>query len=363
MFFYIIIFLFLFILSILDTSPRFSLKVRRNLYLFCGLFFFFLSFIRWETGTDWRSFFSYFRDNERIEDFQFYSFETFFVYVNYFVKVFSGSYTTLLFFFAIIIFPLKYVTIWKLSTFPFLSLLLYLLLYRCDIFFVRETIALAIAMYSIRFINQNKRFYFLLSILVAMQFHSSIVVFIFAYYIYHLKLTKYRVCIIVVGLIFSVTTSTVLMSFLGNNIGGVIGWKINAYIDSGSSETFGTGLSIGETIFRGTLNRAFFIIVFLYTSYKYKTNQVVVGLVKIYMANFVLFLITCPISVALSRIVNSYEQVSIILISYFLMSIGKRNRKLVVFLLGMYFFVRFYMSTLTGGYSDLFIPYKSILSI
>ena len=160
-----------------------------------------------------------------------------------------------------------------------------------------------------------------------------------------------------------IVSSTTFMATIKTTVGGMIGWKIDSYMRYGADETFGTGLSVRTTMLRGSINRSFFLVMYLYTYIRYKQNDFVRGLVKLYITNFILFLITCPINVALTRICNSYEQVSVILISYYILAFGKRNRTPIVILLGVYFFIRFYMSTLTGGYSQEFIPYKSIMSL
>lgn len=363
MLFYILIFIFLFVLTLIDTQPRISYFHRKRLFIFISIIFCILSFIRWETGTDWENYLSFFRDNHTLNDFQSKAFEPLFTYMNYLVKQLSNSYTIMLFFISLIIFPLKYSTIWKFSAFPFLSLLLFLLMFRCDIFFVRETIALAIAFYSIGFIINKKIVSFLVTIIIAMLFHSSIVVFVFAYWIYHMKITKTRLIYILILSIMLIVSSTTFMATIKTTVGGMIGWKIDSYMGYGADETFGTGLSVRTTMLRGSINRSFFLVMYLYTYIRYKQNDFVRGLVKLYITNFILFLITCPINVALTRICNSYEQVSVILISYYILAFGKRNRTPIVILLGVYFFIRFYMSTLTGGYSQEFIPYKSIMSL
>lgn len=79
--------------------------------------------------------------------------------------------------------------IYKYSKSPLLSVIVYLSLPAFLINFsgIRQGIAVAITMYSFRFIKEKKLIPFILWVLLADWFHSSAIVFLAAYPIYHIK--------------------------------------------------------------------------------------------------------------------------------------------------------------------------------
>lgn len=80
----------------------------------------------------------------------------------------------------------------KYSKSPLLSVIIYLSLPAFLINFsgIRQSIAVAITMYSFRFIKEKKLIPFIVLVIIANRFHSSAIVFLAAYPIYHLKTHK-----------------------------------------------------------------------------------------------------------------------------------------------------------------------------
>ncbi len=357
---YFLISIWLFSLAVLDNTYQIIKRDRAFLFMMTLFFFWIMSFVRWETGTDWASYYNFFNNNYTWREFLNGSFEIGFTAINFAVKQLSDNYSLLLFSVSCIIFPLKYSTIWKYSPYPFFSLILYLLLSRADIFFVRETIALSIAFFSIRYIVNREKWKFFIFLLLAFQFHSSILIFVFAYYIYSMNLTKCRLIFLVVGVILFSVASTTVLSTVGNTLGGAFQWKIANYLEYGD-EDFGLGVSLQEALIRGSVNRLFFLFLFGYLYIKNKTDIILSGFIKIYAFNYVLFLMLIPISLPLARLANSYEQLSILIIGIGLSKMAKKNRIIIVTVLSTYIFLRFFIGTLGGGYASCFVPYKTIL--
>ncbi|WP_288241808.1 EpsG family protein [uncultured Bacteroides sp.] len=358
---YIIICIWLFALSMADCYYRFQAKDKFFLYVLTAFGFWLMSFLRWDVGTDWESYFRFFDRHNTWDDFQSGSFEIGFTVINFGIKQITANYTIMLLVISCIIFPLKYSTIWKYSPYPFFSLTLYLLLSRADVFFVRETIALSIAFFSIRYIVNRKVVPFFVCILIAFLFHSSIAIFSFAYYFYSAPLSRRNIILILIGvLVFSLASSAMLMG-VGDVLGGVFAWKINNYLEyAQEGENFGTGLSVQETLIRGGINRLFFLLLFIYLYIKNKSNDLLTGLIKLYMFNFLLFLMLVPVAFGLVRLVNGYEQVSILIVGIGLSTFSRKNRFVIVLVLSLYIFLRFYIGTLNGGYAHCFVPFKTI---
>ncbi len=101
-----------------------------------------------------------------------------------------------------IIIPIAYVWI-KNSKMPGLSVLIYITLG----FFVfsfsglRQSIAISIAFFSFRYVQEKKLIKFLLCVALAMSFHSSAIVFFAAYPLYYMKLKQTHYFFIIPGFI------------------------------------------------------------------------------------------------------------------------------------------------------------------
>ena len=60
---YVLISFWLFSLAILDSIYRIRKRDRLFLYITISLFFWVMSFVRWETGTDWESYYNFFNNH------------------------------------------------------------------------------------------------------------------------------------------------------------------------------------------------------------------------------------------------------------------------------------------------------------
>lgn len=181
MLFYYIIF---FIIASCAFLEVFGLKERdkRIIFTFICLVLYILSFVRWECGTDWRSYYFYFShipENTLIHE---SNFEFGYAFINAFAKVYWGDFTGVLFLCATILFSFQSIAIWKLSPLPILSVLFFFSIFIGGIFFVRQTIAGGILLYSILYIQKRRFFSFLFLVVLASLFHRSAVLFIFAFF-------------------------------------------------------------------------------------------------------------------------------------------------------------------------------------
>lgn len=337
---------------------------QKQVCYFCliGLFWF-LGIIRWETGTDWDSYYDFFNNNNTLAEFENRAFEPFYTYIAYVVKSLTEEYWVFLLVCTFLIYILVTPTIYKYSPLPFVSLLLYFLLRKADIFFTRESIALAFCFLSIRFIEKRKLIPFIISVLIGMQFHKSVIVFMPAYFIYTLRLNTKQIFIIVgIFFVISFAAINVLKDYflsISYLLGDVFEDKAESYMDRGD-ETFGYGVSLQRSLIQGVINNGFFLLLFAYTLRK-RNTPFIKGLFNLYAFSIVLLFVTLPLSLTLSRVYNSYNLVSIILIGHTFGCFGKKNVSFYYLLFFAYICVRFSMQTFFGGYSYCFVPFKSIL--
>jgi hypothetical protein len=363
MFIYIFILFLLLIFGIADVNHSLRSDPKQVCYFGLIGLFWFLGIIRWETGTDWDSYYDFFNNNNTLAEFENRAFEPFYTYIAYAVKTITDEYWVFLLVCTLLIYILVTPTIYKYSPLPFVSLLLYFLLRKADIFFTRESIALAFCFFSIRFIEKRKLIPFIISVLIGMQFHRSVIVFMPAYFIYTLRLnTKHIFIIVGVFFVISLAAINVLKDYLlsiSYLLGDIFVDKAEAYIDRGD-DTFGYGVSLQRSLIQGVINNGFLLLLFAYTVKK-RNTPFTKGMFNLYAFSIIVFFVTLPLNLTLARVYNSYNLVSILLIGHAFSCFGKKNVSFYYLLFFFYICVRFSMQTFFGGYSYCFVPFKSIL--
>ena len=321
--FYVTIFIVLLFFSFVEVFTKKNLFVK-ILYWSTCLFLFMLSFLRWETGTDWVNYYNYFQ-RVLYHPYEYDEFEVGFRVLNYAVRSFTNEYTVLLFFSGLMLFFFQSKAIKELSPFPLLSLTCLFASQAANILFVRQWMAIAILFYSIVYIKRRKFLPFLLLVLLAITIHRSAGIFIFAYWIFKAKISvKWMMIWLVSTVVFSLFIQNLLNSLLGNLGNLVIEDKLNTYL----SESYNSGL-----------NKEF---------------------INIYWLGTMLYFVMLPISLALVRFSYPFDIVQIILIAHISNSFGKESRIIVFFIFSVYLFLRLFQF-LKSAYSDEIIPYKFVI--
>ncbi|WP_170123277.1 EpsG family protein [Pedobacter nutrimenti] len=340
----------------------FLIKKSDRLILFglASFFLYALSFLRWETGTDWDSYLRFF--NESGEWFMESEFEWGFARINEGIKIYFDNYSILLFVLATIIFSFQSKAILRLSPYPITSLLVLWSVFFGNIFFVRQTIATVILLYSIRFIQEKKFFRFLSLVGLAMLFHRTSFIFIFTWWVYKLKLKPITLyTCIAISMFISVAISTI-MENLGGVIGGVVQQKLQFYM-SDSENTMGSDSSLSTIMIKGFANKIFvFGASILLLGKLEDPDDKFRGYLNIYWAGVILYFSTISISIALVRLSFAFDIVMIIIIPFVLKNIKSYSWRFLSFLIMvLYLIARLYV-TITGSYYDLYVPFKSIVT-
>lgn len=165
-----------------------------------------------------------------------------YLYLNKIVSSIGLGYGAFVLILAIVAIYLKTSTIYKYGGYVFLGLLMYMvsIYFYEDQIQVRQGLANAITIFSVRYIIDRKLYYFLICIALAFLMHASAIVFIFAYWVVSIKFNRNWV-MIVVGAAIIVNIAglhTVLDGFLEWLPFG-IGEKYDAYSsdDLGNAES------------------------------------------------------------------------------------------------------------------------------
>jgi hypothetical protein len=370
---YYILAILIFFYAIYDISTEGNVKLARKLLSRCSLFFLLslciiLSGIRWETGTDWLPYYTYFSENNTWAEYKGYKngqFEILYALLNYLVKLIAGSYTVFLFVLAMLVILLKYASIEKIARYPALTFFLFYCFYIGDIFPVRQTLAVSVLLTSIYFIHKKRKLPFVMLVVIAASFHLSSVLWIFSYYVYHKKFSNISIILFlglsfVMGLFGSGIYIHILktMSQFPGNFGKAFG-RIIVYLtgqyDDGSYSILRNILAL--------VKRMIMIPVFLMFRkkmciYSYYAN----GLLNLYLFGSIFYLIfAMNMNFApLQRMSVPFILLEIFLLPIILIIIKSKYMKFIYLnLLLLYGLSKLY--SVLNAYYDVYIPYKSIL--
>lgn len=338
--------------------------VFRSLLIVTLIIFAALSAFRWESGTDWEPYIELFkRVNYWSDIFEIVNieFESGFLALNLLSHKLSSSYTLCLLLQSCIIFLFLYKSLQKESISPFCSLMIYFSMSVAGIFFVRQTIALSILLYSTQYIVSRRFKTFLLFIFLASLFHRTAWFYLLAYptYCWHLswkRIVIMLLCCIVMGL----TSSRLLLMILGNMDLGIVGGKLNAYLTMGSDDN-STIYSTTGTILRATFNRG--ILFFFYWAFLKKlraTNAYLNGLININVVGACLYFLLAPVALSLARVTAYFDIIQILIIPFFFLDKRIANRAVNFSVIVVYSLFRLYVAL--SAHPGAYIPYKSIFS-
>lgn len=365
---YFTMFSFLVVLAWSEAFLKIKNKTKTFMVVLISTFWFLLSSFRWERGTDWNPYYSFFMGDPLNSN---RGWEAGYVLLNHFIKlIFGNRYTVLIIALAlfVFIFQSKYiidiakktvsigntknnVRTKKVYT-PIIIMLGLYSIFLGNIFPVRSTIAYVILFYSIRLIKEKNPLKFLILVAIASSFHRSAIVFALGYWVYHIKATKKIVSLSIllipaISYLFS-PLAIKIASFLGSDYS----YRIQAYLIDAS--TSGSWISF--------LNMTILLIIFVYSYLRiFRFDPDFKGMLNLFYFGFLLYFAAFINSPVLYRIATPFIVTQIPLISYFINIFNRRDIKTLVFIIViLYFSFRFY-STI-NGYWDLYIPYKSIFN-
>lgn len=354
--FYISIFVIIFFFSALEV---FGLKSnqRKVIFLLISLFLFILSFIRWETGTDWAAYIDFFYHLPPfgVET----NFEPLYACLNYIGDFMFGSYTGVLLLCGIIIFSLQTVTIEKLSVLPITSLFVLWGSSLGNVFFIRQTIASAILFFSLIFIIKKKFIPFALLVIIATYFHYSSIIFLPAWWIYRLNLSKRQLIIIFIIALAVSTLVTLILNYIGGLLGGIIQYKLNVYLDNtGEDSLQGADYSLGFMLLKGLLNKAIILIPAIILKDRIQAIfRPYNGILNLYWLGAIVYFITAPISLVLVRLSFPYDMTCYLILPLLIYSIKGQLKYIAFSIMTLYLMMR--MMIAINSYYDLYIPFQT----
>lgn len=232
-----------------------------------------------------------------------------------------------------------------------------------NIIIIRQTIAVMLCLYSIRYIRGKNWFRFLLVVAVATLFHRTSCVWLPAYVIYHRRADKikmrfgYLMCFIAgIGIL------VILLQRIGPFLPGIFGRKVSYYLSQGLSTTHGSLYSVFFTTVKSSVNIAALFIVFCFLLPRFKNDRMYVGLYNLYLAGAAIMVATFFLNSALTRAATCYNSVSAFLLTYLFRFVNLEKGKALVFaVFTVYLFLRMYVYIHSSGY--LMSGYETIWGV
>jgi hypothetical protein len=354
---YILTFLLFSIFSYVEV--RTSISERNKKILYYILFFFLIVQVglRWETGTDWLPYLHNFIDSDSIEKIflnVLLGFEIGYGYFVFIIRSFTDNYIWFLIIHALIYYFLVLKANKVLSPFPFISMFIFYSSTMGILGSNRQLIALAICLYSVKYILDEKPLKFLLAIALAFSFHSSALFFLI-YYFLNRNFKKYVLVLFLILAIVIGKTSipTHVFTSFANFLGEVASNKAEGHSDNILSPT--------SLSFTGLIRRLLFFILFLvnydrlvikWPPYKLIFNGYLFGL-----GIYFLFKDTFMILVGRGGFYFNVME-CFLLASQLLLFKFSKERSYVLFVLLLYACLIFFQSI--SEYPNLFLPYKGV---
>lgn len=363
MFFYITILFLLLVGStfeIASNNKKFSLIT----FSFFILTFYFLSFIRWETGTDWDTYYKmYTWIKEPWENIFHTGMEPGFAFINNLGKFLFNNYTGVLFLFSTIIYIYLARSYLALSQYPLTSLFIaFCVLSFAHILYVRQNVALVLLCWSVFYIKNRQFKLFLFCVFIASLFHRTAWIFLLAYPIFYKKYSfKFYLITIIASLTIGTIIGKMILGYIGSLGLGIISEKITGYIELGAEDN-STTLSTTSILIKGFINRGVILTLIFYCKYKLKYNSTFFnGLVNIYILGTILYFITLPLSISLARIAVYMDSIQAILIPYIIYNQRHLHNRILFFtIIALYYSARFYTSFISFEYE--YVPFKTIFN-
>ncbi len=367
-------FIFILLLSFIDLV---SIKeyVRQILLVIYCIIMIFISTIRWnQTQGDWQRYYDFFTQNDRLEQFFDRGWEPAYVLLNYCTKVLTDEYVLFMLTAASIVIITKVKGIYKLTPYPFLTLLLNFANQSGDIIVIRQTFAFAITLYSFIYIIDRDKIKFILLVLLASLFHVSAVMFLIAYWIYDLKITKRTY-----AYIFTLATIFSFIMIQGDALNVIIGYlpadlsltfKLLKYQTEYEDLATGGNVEAGvrsfrdlSTLFFGGVVRRASLLPILYCAKKYVKSiytKMYGGLLNVYCVGVITYVLFYNISPSFANRGGYYFTcVEIILIPFAIMSISAVYRRMIAYLiLVIYVSGKFFIPFVLG--SGMEVPFLTI---
>ncbi len=329
--------------------------------IICYAFLIFHDGFRWETGTDWIPYSETFDEITGNFNFEDSLMEPGYLMLLYVCRTITDDYSFYLIVHAIIFYSLFFACIFKLSDYPFVSLLLFYTITLPYLGMNRQFLAMALFGIGLVFLLRGQKLYFVLCIILGSLFHSTAILGLTALFVR--RRIPYKFLLIALGAVLIISFSGVLTHISNLSalaINDATATRINDY------SNLDTDLSPLSTIL-SLIRKLLWVSVLMIFDAKVEHKDI-----RYYTA-FNLYFIGCLMyvlfngtmfQIIVSRALIYYNIMEMFLVPYAL-TIFKANygKLIIMFVLVAYCVVNIYKgfsNYKAMGFDDLFVPYKGI---
>lgn len=357
-----VLFLFTFF-SFSDIFGGISKKNLSTCWLICFFLLIFQDGLRWETGTDWVPYSTYFEWCLNITN---DDFEWGYASLSKLIRIFTSEYTAFLLVHAVILYLLVFSSIRKYAINPFLSLFLYYCTTLPVLGMNRQILAMGFCLYAIRYIIEKRFFYFAGCIVIAMLFHLSAIIFFIAYFFNKSFSVKYYIILLLLALgvsLSGIINRLPLEVFL--ILSSDVGDKMNSYANN-----FVSGDVIINPIFvllSLSKRLIWIVLILIYVYNKKKREKCFIVLFNIYVFSLLFYIVfnNTILQIIVSRGLIYFNIAEIFIIPYVLTVFKNNIGKKTLFVLLIFFGITNLKKGIDsyaspGETNDLFVPYKGI---
>lgn len=219
---YVALFVILAALTLFDLVDDDRHGLKRGAFIGLLLLLILVSTVRWETGPDWDSYINFYEHiDEFLSEASINFFEPGYTAINWVFATNNLPYTAMLAFLAVVTIGMKGLVFLRYPRILFLLLFLYYAYYLADIISVRQFTAVALCLFSLKYIEQRRFWPFLAMVVGATAIHVSSLFFIVAYWLFWFRLSDKLLYIgLVTGFLIGLVDIT---SWLVNIVVSVVG--------------------------------------------------------------------------------------------------------------------------------------------
>jgi hypothetical protein len=362
---YYSLFAMLFIFSLAEYYVKCGRNIIKGSLVFFSLACIILSGIRWRTGTDWLPYEWFFISNRSLSDFFSVPFEPVFVLLNFVVKYLTDTYTFLLFAIATIVICIKLNFFIKYAYYPFFTFFCNASICALDLFTVRQGIAISITFLATVFIIKKRPFWFCLTVVVAMGFHVTAIVFFLAYRVFHSSQSIKKIILSIIVL-YVISHSINLMDVIKSVtsiFSPALFDKAVAYQELDLEAASNIPLWLRELL--SFIKKLFFLVLFSWlvthqnipSSYRYLLR----GFYNLFALSVFLSVLLGGLHPVFERFGMYFSIYEVLLIPLVPLAFTERSRIIVFFGIFIYLLARFYYGF--ASHPDLFFPYETIFDV
>lgn len=353
--------------ALLESSSIFS-KYKKYYFLFSSVILFLMIGCRWQTGTDWDSYYSLFANLDLSWAFLLAnnSFDVGYLFMNALVRLFTDNYALFLLINAgVTIFFLSKLLI-TTSPYPNLSLFFFYTNFMMSHFMGsnRRMMALVFVLWVFYWVFQKKRKKAWACLGTAFIFHRTSIVNSISFFVPDKYFSFRRTLIVLSGaLLVGILQMPVrLMEILGALMSSFINNPlITKMIDYSDTEdmamTYSTGSMLVST-FLAVTKRSVFLFFYIYILKRYKVDRLTMFFYNLYIIGFVGYL--CFIGSFFQILTTYFALVEIILIARMYSYTTGKFKLFFCFMLSLYGLLQLINSL--SVYPELYIPYHSSFS-